>query len=199
VDTASTLTTPQNQGAFEQKGYRYRLLYDYQLDSQHIAGTTVHGFEKHKSVDQTAQHQTQDTVFSSIDLYWANLDREWEQRIGLQFDGINSDFRDYIDISRSIEYSLQTLQLYATQHLPYGPHTAWDFGVHLGWAMEDKIYPTGSNANEDNNSFQGKFRSGFEYHSTNRKSVLILNLSLELDNLLRSPLNGGSASFQKVF
>lgn len=199
VDSPSTLITPQTQGVFQQKGYRYELLYDYRLDKQYIVGSTVHGFQKHKSVDQTAQHQSQDTIFTSIDVYWANLDRAREQRIGLQFDGINSDFLDYLDASHSIAYSLQTLQLYGSQHLPYGPHTAWDFGVYLGWAMENKNYATAGLANEDNNSFQGKFRTGFEYHSLDRKSVLLLNFSLELDNLFQSPLNGGSASFQKVF
>ena len=199
MDSASTLITPETQGAFRQKGFRYNFLYDYQLDNQHIAGTSVHGFEKHKSIDQTAQHQNQDTVFTSADVYWANLDRNREQRIGLQFDAINNKFYDNLAPDNSIEYSLQTIQLYGTQHLPYGPHMAWDFGVYLGWAMEDKTYSTASNANEENNSFQGKFRTGFEYSSLDRKSVLILNFSLELDNLFQSPLNGGSASFQRVF
>jgi len=202
VDSASALVTPQSQGQgqreFRQKGYRYNFLYDYQLDSGHVAGTSIHGFEKHKSLEQPAQHQSQDTLFTSIDVYWANPDLNRERQIGLQLDRISSGFLDYIDAGNSIDYSLKTVQLYGTQRLPYGPHTAWDFGVYLGWAMEDKIYAT-ARANEDNNSFQGKFRTGFEYRSLDRKSVLSLNFSLELDNLLQSPLNGGSASFQKVF
>lgn len=198
-DSASTLKTPQTQGMFQQNGYRYHFLYDHQFDSRHIVGTTIHGFGKHKAVDQTAQHQTQDAVFTSVDIYWANLDHQWEQRLGLQYDRINNGFYDYLVANNSIDYSLKTIQLYGTQHLPFGDHMAWDFGVHLGWAMENKIYSTVNNTNEDNNSFQGKFRTGFEYHSLDRKSALILNFSLELDNLFQSPLNGGSASFQKVF
>jgi hypothetical protein len=199
VDSALELITPETQGTFKHKGYHYDLLYDYKLNQQALVGITISGFKQKKSSDEAGSHQDQDTNITTVDVYWADLDRDKERRLGLQLDTLNNRFNDYIDANNSLEYSLDTLQLYGTHRFPYGPHMAWDFGVHLAWAMEEKFYTPPEKADEQNDSFQGKFRTGFEYFSSDRKSVLQFHFSLELDNLFQSPINGGGGSFQKVF
>jgi hypothetical protein len=199
VDSPLELITPEIQGTFKHKAYRYHLLYDYKLNHQELAGITIRGFQQEKSSNETGLHQDQDTAFTTVDVYWADLDRDKERRLGLQLDTLNNRFNDYIDADNSLEYSLDTLQLYGTRRFPYGLHMAWDFGIHLAWAMEEKLYTPPERADEQNDSFQGKFRTGFEYFALDRKSVFQIQMSLELDNLFKSPLNGGGASFQKVF
>jgi hypothetical protein len=159
----------------------------------------VRGFQEEKSSNETGLQQDQETVFTTVDVYWADLDKDKERRLGLQLDSVNNRFNDYLNADDSLEYSLDTLQLYATQRFPYGPHMAWDLGMHLAWAMEKKLFTPPERDDEHNDSFQGKLRTGFEYFSSDRKSALQINLSIELDNLSQSPLNGGNASFQQVF
>jgi hypothetical protein len=199
LDSPLEFITPQTQGNFKQQGYRYDLLYDYQLNQQELVGITFRGFQEEKSSDDTELHQDQNTVFTTVDVYWADLDRDKERRLGLQLDALNNRFNDYVDAENSLEYSLETVQLYGTHRFPYGPQMAWDFGVHLAWAMEEKLFTPPASADEHNNSFQGKFRTSFEYFALDRKSFFAIQLSLELDSLFKSPLNGGGASFQKVF
>ena len=199
VDSPLELITPETLGTFKQEGFRYYLLYDYRFSHTQLVGTTVRGFNEEKSSAQTVLQQHQKTVFTTVDMYWADLNRDKERRLGIQLDSINNQFNDAVNADNSLEYSLDTLQLYATQRLPYGPHTAWDFGVHLAWAMEDKKYLPPEIKDEQHDSFQGKFRTGFEYFSLDRNTVLMINLSIELDDLFKSPLNGGAAGFQKVF
>ena len=198
-DSPLELITPERQGTFKQKGYRYDILYDYKLDRTQIAGVTLRGFKEDKSSNETGLLQDQDTVFTTVDVYWADIHRDKERRLGLQMDSLTNQFNDSINPDNSLEYSLDTVQLYGTQRFPYGPHTAWDIGVHLAWVMEEKLYTPPQRADEQNDSFQGKMRTGFEYFSSDRKSALQINLSIELDNLFQSPLNGGNASFQQVF
>jgi len=199
VDSPLEFITPEIDGTFKQKGYRYNFLYDYQLNDQKLVGITARGFKEEKSSDEIDLHQDQNTTFTSIDVYWADVNPDKERRLGLQIDTLNNRFNDHIDAGNSLKYSLDTLQLYGTRRVPYGAHTAWDFGVHLAWAMEEKLFTPPESADEQNDSFQGKFRTSFEYFSLDRKSALQLHMSFELDNLLKSPLNGGGASFQKVF
>jgi len=199
LDSALELITPETQGTFKHKGYRYDLLYDYKLNHQELLGITIRGFKQEKSSEESGLHQDQKTSFTTVDVYWADLDRDKERRLGLQLDALHNEFNDFLDDDNSLEYGLDTVQLYGTHRFPFGAHTAWDFGLHLAWAMEEKLYSPPSRADEQNDSFQGKFRSGFEYFSLDRKSVLQIHLSIELDKLSRSPLNGGGASFQKVF
>ncbi len=199
LDSALELITPETQGIFNHKGYRYNFLYDYKLNQRALVGITIRGFKEEKSSDETGLHQDQDTAFTTVDVYWADLDRDKERRLGLQLDALNNRFNDYIDPDNSLEYSLDTVQLYGSHRFPYGQHSAWDFQVQLAWAMEEKLYTPPERADEQNNSFQGKFRTAFEYFTLDRKSVFQIYLGLELDNLLKSPLNGGGGSFQKVF
>ncbi|WP_455212250.1 hypothetical protein, partial [Kaarinaea lacus] len=199
LDSPLELITPETQGTFKHEGYRYDLLYDYKLNQQELVGITIQGFKQEKSSEESGLHQDQNTTFTTIDVYWADLDPDRERRLGLQLDALHNEFNDYLDENNSLEYGLDTVQLYGTQRFPFSLHMAWDFGVHLAWAMEEKQYSPPARTDEQNDSFQGKFRSGFEYFSLDRKSVLQIHLSIELDKLSRSPLNGGGASFQKVF
>jgi hypothetical protein len=198
-DSPLELITPERQGTFKQKGYRYDLLYDYKLNRKQLAGIRVRGFKEEKSSHETSLQQDQNTTYTTVDVYWADLDMDYERRLGMQVDSLTNQFNDYLNVDDSLEYSLDTIQLYGTQRFPFGPHMGWDFGVHLAWVMEEKLFTPPARADEQNDSFQGKFRTGFEYFSSDRKSSLQINLSMELDNLFDSPLNGGNASFQKVF
>jgi len=199
LDSTLELITPENQGTFRHKGNSYHAMYDYRFKQTEIVGITVRGFAMEKSSRQTDLNQDQDTRFTTVDLYWADLDRDRERRMGLQVDSLHNQFNDYVDPANSLEYGLDTIQLYGTHRFPFTTHTAWDLGVHLAWAMEEKLWTPPEYSDEQNDSFQGKFRTGFEYFALDRKSFFQINISVELDNLIDSPINGGAASFQKVF
>jgi hypothetical protein len=48
-------------------------------------------------------------------------------------------------------------------------------------------------------SLEAKFRMGFEYASSDGRNSLQFNISLNLDDLINDPGDGGGMSFQSVF
>lgn len=194
------LINPDNNGTFKHEGYEYFLLLDYQPVPDSVLGITINGFALDKSKIETRQNQQQATDYISIDAYWVQgMGKRYELRFGSQYDHITNDVRDFITTNNDLDYLMKTLQIYATAYHRYSEHMAWDFGFYVGDVEEKQNYLRDNNRNTLNDGIEAKFRTGFEYSSSDGRSSLQLNISLNIDDLFTDPTDGGGISFQSVF
>jgi len=191
---------PDNSGVFKHEGSDYFLLFDYQPAADSVIGITVNGFTLDKSSSQTGQNKQQATDYISADVYWVEgMGKLYELRLGTQYDHITNDIRDFITISNDLDYFMKTLQVYSTVYHRFNEHMAWDFGLYIGQVEERQNYLRDNSRNTINDSVEAKFRMGFEYSSSDGRSSLQFNLSLNADDPFNDPGDGGGISFQSVF
>lgn len=199
-ETPLELINTDNNGLFKHKGYEYFLLLDYQPVADSVLGITINGFTLDKSGIETGQNKQQATDYISVDAYWVQgMGKQYELRFGTQYDHITNDVRDFITTNNDLDYLLKTLQVYATAYHRYSEHMAWDFGLYVGDVEEKQSFLNENNRSTLNDGIEAKFRTGFEYSSSDGRSSLQFNLSLNVDDLFNDPTDGGGISFQSVF
>lgn len=199
-DKPLELIDPDNNGVFTHEASNYYLLFDYQPAIDSVIGITIDGFTLDKSSAQTGQNQKQATDYTSADIYWVTgMGKRYEYRLGTQYDFISNDIRDLVTASNDLNYRMKTLQVYTTAYHPFNERMAWDLGLYIGKVEEKKNYLQDNSRNTDDDSVESKLRMGYEYSSSDGRSSLQLNISLNLDNLLNDPGDGGGISFQSVF
>ena len=194
------LVDKDSSDLFKHEAYDYSLLFDYQPVPDSVIGITVNGFSLDKSRSQTGQNQQQATDYFSADVYWVKgMGKQYELRLGTQYDTITNDIRDLLTTSNNLDYHMKTLQVYATAYHPFNEHMAWDFGLHLGQVEEIQNFLQDNSKDTLNDGVEAKFRLGFEYSSLDGRSSLQFNISLNVDDLFKDPGDGGGISFQSVF
>ena len=199
-DTPLELIDPDNNSIFTHEAGDYFLLFDYLIVPGSVVGITIDGFTLDKSSSQTGQNQQQATDYISADVYWVKgMGKQYEIRVGGQYDHITNDIRDLITTSNDLDYFMKTLQIYTTAYHPFNDHMAWDLGLYVGQVEEQQNFLQDDSKNTLNDVVEAKFRMGFEYSSADGRSSLQFNLSLNVDDLIDHPGNGGGISFQSVF
>ncbi len=199
-DRPLELIDPDNNGVFKNEGSDYFLLFDYQPVPDSVIGITVNGFTLDKSITRIGQDKQQASNYVSVDVYWVQgMSRSYELRFGSQYDHLTNDIRDFITGNNDLDYLMKTLQVYSTVYHRFNEHMAWDLGLYIGQVEERQNYLQDSSRNTLNDSVEAKFRMGFEYSSADGRSSLQLNLSLNADDPINDPGDGGGISFQSVF
>ena len=199
-DKPLELIDPDNNGVFKHEASDYFLLFDYQPVPDSVIGMTITGFTLDKSSSQTGQDQQQATDYISADVYWVKgMNKLYELRLGTQYDHISNDIRDFISSSNDLDYSMKTLQVYTTAYHPFNEHMAWDLGLYVGQVEQQKNYLQDNDRDTLNDGLEAKLRMGFEYSSSDGHSSLQFNISLNLDDPVNDPGDGGAISFQSVF
>ena len=194
------LIDPDNNASFKHESSDYFLLFDYLPSAGTVIGITVDGFTLDKSQSQPAQQQQQATDYISADIYWVTgMGESYELRLGTRYDQLTNEIRDYINAGENLDYHMKTLQVYGRAYHPFNEHMAWDLGLYLGQVDEEQVYLQDSSKNTLNDGVQAKFRMGFEYSSSDGRSSLQLNISLNADDPFNDPGDGGGMSFQSVF
>jgi len=194
------LIDPDTGSRFTHKGNSYSLLLDYQPTPDSVWGITLDGFNLDKSKAETGYSQQQATEYISTDIYWVNgMGQAYEVRIGTQYDYITNSLRDYVDQINDLEYHMSTLQLYTSAYHPFNEHMAWDLGLYVGDVEEQQNYLYDNSRDTLNDGIQAKLRMGFVYSSSDGRSSLQFNISLNLDDPIDDPGDGGGLSFQTVF
>lgn len=185
---------------FDHSGDDYFLLFDYHPQESSVIGFTIDGFNEDKSRLDAGEDRQQVIDFISTDLYWVSgMNRDYEIRVGLQYDHLQSRIYDRVDLSRDEDYSFSTLQAYSNVFHPFNEHMAWDLGLYLGHAEETKNFTFANDRDESSSGFEGKFRMGFVYQSSDKRNTLQFNLSLDIDDFFTDTTDGGGISFQSVF
>lgn len=199
-DTPLEFVDPDNNGLFNYEGDDYYLLFDYQPEPDSVIGITVNGFTMDKSRSETGENQQQVTDYISTDIYWIQgMGKKYEIRLGTQYDYITNDIRDFIDNSNDLAYHMDTLQVYSTVYHRFTEHMAWDLGLHVGMVEEKQNYLNDDSRDTLNDGVEAKLRMGFEYASADGRNMLQINISLNADDIINDPGDGGGISFQSVF
>ena len=199
-DKPLELIDPDNNGIFKHEANDYYFLLDYQPVPDSVIGITVNGFTLDKSSSTTGKNQQQATDYFSADVYWVKgMGKQYELRVGTQYDYITNDIRDFILTSNDLDYFMKTLQVYTSAYHPFNEHMAWDLGFHIGQVEEQQNFLQDNSRDTLNDSVEAKFRMGFEYSSSDGRSSLQFNLSLNIDDLFKDPGDGAGISFQSVF
>ena len=199
-DKPLELINPDNNGIFTHEARDYFLLFDYLPTADSVIGLTINGFTLDKTRTETGQNQQQATDYISADIYWVKgMGKLYELRLGTQYDHISNDIRDFITSNNDLDYYMKTLQVYTTAHHPFNEHMAWDLGLYVGQVEEQQNYLQDNSRDTLNDDVQAKLRMGFEYSSSDGRSSLQFNISLNVDDLIDDPGDGGSISFQSVF
>lgn len=199
-DKPLELIDPDENGIFKHEASDYSLLFDYQPVPDSVIGMTINGFTLDKSSLKTGQDQQQATDYISADVYLVRgMGKLYELRVGTQYDYISNDIRDYVTSSNDLDYFMKTLQIYTTAYHPFNEHMAWDLGLYVGQVEEQQNYLQDNSRDTINEGVEAKFRMGFEYSSSDGRSTLQFNISLNLDDPINDPGDGGAISFQSVF
>lgn len=199
-DEPLELIDPDDNGIFKHEASDYSLLFDYQPVPDSVIGITINGFTLDKSSLKTGQDQQQATDYISADVYLVRgMGKLYELRVGTQYDYIRNNIRDFITSSNDLNYFMKTLQLYATAFHPFNEHMAWDLGLYVGQVEEQQNYLQDINRDTLKDVTEAKLRVGFEYSSSDGRNTLQFNISLNLDNPIEDPGDGGAISFQSVF
>lgn len=199
-ETQLELIDPDNNATFKHKAGDYFLLFDYQPEPDSVIGISVNSFNMDKSSTQTGENQQQATKYISADIYWVQgMGEPYEVRLGTQYDHISNDIRDYTSNSNNLDYYMKTLQVYSSAYHSFNEHMAWDLGLYVGQVEEKQNYLQDSSRNTLNDSVEAQFRMGFEYSSSDGRNSLQFNISLNLDDPIKDPGDGGGLSFQSVF
>ena len=189
-----------NSGIFNHEASQYFLLFDYQSTPDKVIGISVDGFTLDKSSIQTGQDQQQATDYISLDIYWVQgIGKSYELRVGTQYDKITNDIRDAIMNSNDLDYSMDTIQVYASAYHPFNEHMAWDLGLYVGQVEEQQDFLVDNVNDVTENNTEIKFRMGFEYSSADGRNSLQINASLNVDGFFGNIGDGAGISFQSVF
>ncbi len=191
---------PDRNALFTQKGDNYFLQFDYLPVADTVYGASLSGFSLDKTSSQSGQDLQQATDYISADIYWVKgMGKRYEFRLGSQYDYIKNNIRDYISSTNNLNYFMTTLQIYGTVYHPFNEHMGWDLGLHIGDVEERQTYLQDSSRNTVNDSIEAKLRMGFVYTSADGNSTLQFNLSINADDPINDPGDGGGISFQSVF
>ena len=199
-DKPLELIDPDNNGIFKHEASDYFFLFDYLPVPDSVIGITINGFTLDKSSSQTGQDQQQATDYISADVYWVKgMGKSYEFRVGTQYDHLSNDIRDFVAIDNDLDYFMDTFQVYTTAYHPFNEHMAWDLGLYVGQVKEQQNFLQDNDRDTINDAIEAKFRIGFEYSSSDGHNSLQFNISLNLDDPINDPGDGGAISFQSVF
>jgi len=180
--------------------YDYKTTVNYHFNAYQFAGVELHTLLDARSILETAANQVQDIGYDSVDLYWVSgVGQEYELTVGLRHDDFLEEFIHSGNPGESYNLKLKTTQAYAAVYHDISTHQAWDIGLYAGWSERSKIYPTSTNPDSINEGVQVKLRTSWEYHSADKKSRVLFSFSLNIDDLIDDPTDGGGISFQSSF
>jgi len=183
---------------YEAEDYQTRLI--FRQTEELIYGLNLRSLRVNKNLTQTQSDQSQQIEYRSFDLYRiSQFDPENELTLGARFDDIEDQVADAIDPAASYRFDLNTRQVYATWYHSYSTHQAWDLGLYIGYSDRRKTFAVANSVQFDQSSVQGKLRTSWQYQSADKSAVLVISISLNLDDLADDPGDGGGLYFQKRF
>jgi hypothetical protein len=185
---------------FSSEFYNYQLSVFYHFGQHQFTGVNLRAMNVRKSLQETASSEAQEVDYQMIDMYWVNgVNQDYELTVGLRYDDFHEDYRDLQNQANGYDFQLWTAQAYSALYHSYSIHQAWDLGLYAGWSERSKTFQTSSNSDDLNEGVQAKLRGSWEYHSADKNSRLVFSFSLNLDDLIDDPTDGGGIYFQSQF
>ena len=185
---------------FAYESQEYRLSFDTRTDSGQHFGIILRGFETDQAFDETAAPRSQELRYASVDGYWFRQVRQRDEwTLGLRYDDFRNQERTPSDPAGSFDFTFSTLQFYTTYHHPYSDTQAWQLGLSLGYASQQREQLDSSIPDEDEDRIEAKLRTAWELFSIDQRSALTLAVSFNLDEVTNDPFDGGSVRLRTEF
>lgn len=185
---------------FAYSNQNYLGSFNYRRDASQTLGVAVSGFSTRQSRGDSGTVRSQDIHYYSVNAYWiraTGLDREWT--IGVRYDDFRNRERTPSAPATEFDYLFETAQVYTGYYLPFAPHQAWELGLYLGDAREQRNYLDTAIASPRDEHFEAKLRTAWEVFSIDGFTALTLAVSWNLDDLIQDTLDGGSVRFRSEF
>lgn len=173
---------------------------DYQLDGQAWLGLGYRGLTVKKSRQDLSDNQQQRVGYEYLDLYYSyhkSAQREW--LLGTRFDLFENDLDDLAAASLSQDYRFSTWQLYTTYLIQYAPNKAIDLGLYVGDVRERMLLGEPGQQAWNDRLVESKLRVGWELISSDQASRLMIYFSVNLDDVINDPGDGGGMRYVAQF
>jgi hypothetical protein len=185
---------------FAYENRNFRLSFDYQATAEQHYGIVLRGFETTQSLIEAETARSQDIRYFSVDAYWfRKMGTRDEWTLGLRYDDFVNEERTPPDDTTSFDYTYLTAQVYTSYYHPFSAHQAWELGLHLGQASQEYDYLDPSTPDTDEDRFEAKLRAAWELFSIDQTSALTIALSMNLDEIIEDPFDGGAVRFRTQF
>ena len=182
---------------FKHEGNQYDAFVKYKRNENNHFKIRMKGFEIDKSLTGTTD-QAQTIKYDSVDIKWlARQQHAYKLGFGLRYDDFQNDIVSTITSSTVLDYPYSMNQIYSTVTHAYSDQGTWELGLYAGIAKE----PTDAlNNDADNKGIpETKLNYVWSYSSKNKKSVVFLHISFNLDNFSEDPGDGGGLTYQSTF
>jgi len=153
-----------------------------------------------KSLIDTTRNHGQRLQYDWLELYWDRTPspgREWV--VGARYDRFTNDLNDNDHVWLSEDYLYRVGQLYSTYYFSYVPNRALEYGLYVGEAREQRVRSALNYETRDQQNIESKLRVGWEYFATDQSSRWLVFLSLNLDDPINDPGDGGGMNYQLSF
>lgn len=200
-DTPLDFVFDNQTSRFLHESYDYKVYLTYQMPANHTAGIIFRTMNVNKRIEETSSDTGQKIDYRLLDIFWidSNPGGNREFTLGFRFDKFKENLQDNINLNNSFDFELTTWQAYSCLNKAYTLHQSWDMGLYLAWSERSRQYETISTNSFDNSGIQSKLRTSWQYHSSDKTSILLVSMSFNLDDLINDPGDGGGIYFQSRF
>lgn len=200
-DTPLNFLFDNQTSRFRHESHDYKLSLVRHISRHGLAGANVRTLNVDKYLEESSSNEGQKIDYYSLDLYWINndFDGNRELTLGFRYDTFKERLRDYLAQTNSYDFELSTWQAYSSLNYTYSLHQAWDLGLYLAWSDRSKRYVSSSTYEYDDSGIQAKLRTSWQYHSTDKSSVLLITMTFNLDDFIDDPGDGGGIYMQTRF
>ena len=177
-----------------------RLSFDYRSDSNDNYGIILRGLQTQQGLDEASSSHSQDVAYSSVDSYWfRQLEHRDEWTLGLRVDAFSNEERNTEDASGSFDFNYRVIQVYTSYYRRFRENQALELGLYLGHASQEKDYLDATIPTKEESRIEAKLRPAWELISADGKNALSIALSLNLDEIISDPFDGGSVRLRSEF
>ena len=201
---------PEQQMRFTHQGNTQDVVLDYHYGKQKLLGITLKQFhfEKQKEAPdstltgllylQNNRKQTLDYI--SLDSYWLHpISANYHGTLGLRYDSFTNHFVETQKPEDSLDFNLQTLQLYGILLDSNAENMAWEYGLYAGDTEKSKKFLESSREDELVRRVEIALRISLEIRKPEENSVLLFTTTWNIDDFFNNFWDGGSMSYQKTF
>lgn len=191
-ETPLELLLDGNTDQFTHSASDYRVQALHRREDQMLTGIRLRSQGERRGLRDSLTQARQRWLHHSLELFRVRPGRESGERTdGIRYDEFDERLiPDPVGTAETVR--LRTLQVYTSWLRPASAETAWDLGLYLGWSELRA-------AETSDNGLQAKLRTGWQFNAADGDSVLVLNISFNLDDFADDPGDGGGIWFQTRF
>ncbi|MBF0278227.1 MAG: hypothetical protein HQM13_10565 [SAR324 cluster bacterium] len=208
LDRVAKRFSPNEFLTLRNKGDDFSAVTEFQFSQTKLMGMRFRSFsfnkERLRSISPGSdENENQNIQFLSSELYWIETFSIYTVTAGTQYDRFQNRYRNQLDNPalplKSFNYRFETWQFFSMVQHPWNPNLSWEYGLYAGNAVELKNHISKLETDKFGKKLESKLRLSWEWHSTDKKSFLLLISTWNIDDFLNNFWDGGGVSFQMSF